>query len=152
MSEKSLRNWLDRGQIDLPSPPVGKKQRRLTVLDTIFLAAVSTAVNFGSDVRYASEVMSITLSPIFNEIASKPAAGFEALEIFFGWYIAFAKNGDSTTPIFTRDLHDKRLQRMSGFAVISISNILNECGDRFLSFAKSESAFSEDMTWDMLSP
>lgn len=127
MTEKTLRNWLDREQVTLPTPR-GKTQKRLSMLDCIKLAAVSKAVNYGFNVQFANAAVESAFAGTLDHMKRTPFPHWTALEPIANTYLVIYRDGiGETQSLIANTFEGERIEQLDAFVAINIAVLVREC-------------------------
>jgi hypothetical protein len=144
LSEKTVRNWIDREQIDLPDPEPGMVRRRLSMADVIQISLVGAVVKFGFDVAVASDAISATVGKTL-ERAKRTGSGPEGLQPLIAHFLVVSADGKAKVIPFNK--LNNEAARLGTAAVIELGSLIAACGDRFNKAVRAGDVVKAAVQW-----
>jgi hypothetical protein len=140
ITEKQLRNWLDKGQVLLIGDDKREQGqwRKFAIIDLIRIASVGRLVSYGVDVSTAYELVRTMVdtagAPEITALASRLMTPKELKSMFRGRRMAVSRQPDGELSIRIADglRHALDTADLTDFVFIDIGKIAASTLDRFL--------------------
>lgn len=143
ISDKSLRNWLDKGQMRITHDNEREEGgwRRLSLVEIFQISAIARLIKYGFGVSWSSEVLRDAVQAQMRSLSERGSDDISDLKPFIGLRI-FARHtaGGGCVPWTARGTEVSRETALvEDFVQVDFANVIIDCWERLREVLKSGS-------------